>query len=92
MAEKVTDPALLAQLNGTDGAQPVTDPAILAQLNAGDGGSTLSKIREAIHAPTRILENGFLLGLGDRARAGINAGLDAVFHQPTLSDQITGGP
>lgn len=34
---------------------------------------TLQTIREAIHAPTRILENGAFLGLGDRARAGIDA-------------------
>jgi len=31
--------------------------------------STLQTIREAIHAPTRALENGFLMGTGDRARA-----------------------
>lgn len=30
-------------------------------------------VREAIHAPTRIIENGFLMGLGDRARAGMDA-------------------
>lgn len=92
MTEPVTDPKLLALLNAD---QPVTDPAILAQLNAPSSkgiGDTIRSVRDAIHAPTRILENGFLFGLGDRARAGMNAGLDAVFHQPTLSDQITGGP
>ena len=31
--------------------------------------STLQAVREAIHAPTRALENGFLMGLGDRYRA-----------------------
>lgn len=30
----VTDPELLAQLNGSAGPKPVTDPAILAQLNS----------------------------------------------------------
>jgi hypothetical protein len=34
--------------------------------------STLQTIREAIHAPTRALENGAFLGLGDRARALID--------------------
>lgn len=32
----VTDPALLAQLNGAQTPVPVTDPALLAQLNAPD--------------------------------------------------------
>jgi hypothetical protein len=75
MTQPVTDPKLLALLN-SDEPQPVTDPALLAQLNGdhpADQGSTLSRIREAIHAPTRILENGFLFGLGDRARAGMDA-------------------
>lgn len=35
MPTPVTDPALLAQLNGTDQPAAVTDPALLAQLNAG---------------------------------------------------------
>jgi hypothetical protein len=34
MATEVTDPALLAQLNGVVTPQPVSDPALLAQLNA----------------------------------------------------------
>lgn len=78
MTEPVTDPKLLALLNGGDEAQPVTDPAILAQLNGNhpaDSGSTLSHIREAIHAPTRILGNAFLLGLGDRAGAAMDTAI-----------------
>lgn len=35
--------------------------------------SAIQSIREALHAPTRALENGVLLGLGDRARAGMAA-------------------
>lgn len=35
----------------------------------------LQSVREAVHAPTRILENGALLGLGDRARALMGAGI-----------------
>jgi hypothetical protein len=34
---------------------------------------TLQTIREAVQAPTRILENGLFMGLGDRARAGMDA-------------------
>jgi hypothetical protein len=85
VAKPVTDPALLAQLEAGDQApgKPVTDPNLIAQLEGGEAKpaaaaqtsdkGVLQTIREAIHAPTRILENGFLLGLGDRARAGIGA-------------------
>lgn len=51
--------------------------------------STLQSIREAIHAPTRALENGAFLGLGDRARAVIDSVVSGGSH-PTLSSQITG--
>jgi hypothetical protein len=40
--------------------------------------STLQTIRDAIHAPTRALENGTMLGLGDRARALINSVPEAI--------------
>jgi hypothetical protein len=92
MTQPVTDPQLLALLNGGDEQQPVTDPALLAQLN-GDhpanepAGSTLSKIRDAIHAPTRILENGFLFGLGDRARAAMDAGIGNGSYAGNLSNE-----
>lgn len=37
----VTDPGILAQLNGDSGSKPVTDPAILSQLNGSkDSGSS----------------------------------------------------
>ncbi len=35
--------------------------------------STLQSLRESIHAPTRALENGLMMGLGDRARALIDS-------------------
>lgn len=86
MAGPVTDPALLAQLEAAEpaAAKPVTDPRLLAQLEgggpaapaaAGDSGlsQSIRGFRDAIHAPTRILENAILLGLGDRARAGMGA-------------------
>lgn len=77
MATQVTDPALIAQLEGGSAPKQVTDPILLSALNsdkypAQDKG-TLQTIREAVQAPTRILENGFLFGLGDRARAGMDA-------------------
>src|SRR6266571_3542612 len=77
MTDPVTDPKLLALLN-SDEHRPVTDPALLAQLNGdhpADNTPLTSRIRDAIHAPTRILENGFLFGLGDRARAAMDAGI-----------------
>lgn len=92
MTQPVTDPKLLALLN-SDEPKPVTDPAVLAQLNGdhpADDAPVTSRIREAIHAPTRILENGFLLGLGDRIRAGMGAAIGE--GQPTLSDLVTGKP
>jgi hypothetical protein len=85
VAKPVTDPALLAQLEAGDqpAVKPVSDPALLAQLEGADAKpaaaapasdkGVLQTIREAIHAPTRILENGIMLGLGDRARAGMSA-------------------
>lgn len=37
----VTDPGLLAQLNGASGPKPVTDPAVLAQLNGGGSSGVM---------------------------------------------------
>lgn len=45
---------------------------------AAEPKSALQSIREAIHAPTRALENGFFLGLGDRARAVVDSTADAI--------------
>lgn len=47
----VTDPAILAQLNGSGAGKPVTDPAILAQLNGGEAtpsGSAVSSLMTGI--------------------------------------------
>jgi hypothetical protein len=63
-------------------------PAPLAAPAAEPKG-VLQTIREAIHAPTRALENGAFLGLGDRARALIDTAVSGGSH-PTLSSQITG--
>ncbi|WP_342714452.1 hypothetical protein AAFG22_14850 [Bradyrhizobium sp. B024] len=78
MATPVTDPAILALLEPPDEKKvvPVTDPAILAQLEgkpAKEEKGTFQTIREAVHSPTRILENAYFMGLGDRARAGMDA-------------------
>lgn len=40
-------------------------------------GGYIRTAREAVQAPTRVLENGFLFGLGDRARAGMDAVIGA---------------
>jgi hypothetical protein len=85
--ERVTDPELLAQLNAD---QRVTDPALLAQLNGehpADNMPLSSRIREAIHAPTRMLENGFLFGLGDRARAAMGAGIGDGTYGGNLANE-----
>lgn len=50
---------------------PSAAPALAAA--APDEPGMLRRIRDAVHAPTRILENGILLGLGDRVRAGMGA-------------------
>lgn len=110
MANPVTDPELLAQLNAPEPGRRVTDPALLAALNgdahplveahihmtadappaavaAPEPKSTLQTIREALHAPTRALENGIFLGLGDRARAGIDSILSAGGYSQHLKDE-----
>jgi hypothetical protein len=67
--------AALGQLSGGSKAQEApqqqTAPAAPQQ-------SAMERIRDAIHAPTRALENGVLFGLGDRARAVMDAGTEAV--------------
>jgi hypothetical protein len=101
VAKPVTDSALLAALEAADSpavAKPVTDPKLLAQLEGGEAKAapaieekgTLQQIREAIHAPTRILENGVLLGLGDRARAVMGTMIGE--GRPSLSGLVTGEP
>lgn len=59
-------------------------PAVAAPPAAAGGESYYDRIggyiraaRDAVHAPTRVLENGFLFGLGDRARAGMDAVIGA---------------
>lgn len=58
-----------------------------AQAAAPDGTSFADKIRsvrEAVHAPTRILANNFLLGSGER----ISAGMDALLGRGTYGDNL----
>lgn len=57
------------------------DPELAAAANSDahpDDAGLLHSIRQAIHAPTRALENGALFGFGDRARALIDAGVGAL--------------
>ena len=44
MSEYVTDPALLAELNGESSSEYVTDPKLLEELNAPDQGKTLGEM------------------------------------------------
>lgn len=66
MPEKVTDPAILAQLNG--GPVPVTDPIILAQLN-GEPVSTLDKVKDAYKSLGTGVVKGALNAAGDVGEA-----------------------
>ena len=60
-------------------AAPAPAPvAVAPAAPAAAPKSVLQTIREAIHAPTRALENGVMLGLGDRARAVIDSGVEAI--------------
>lgn len=54
-------------------AVPVAAQAAAPAPAEGPPKTGLQKLREAISGPTRVLENGFLMGLGDRARAGMDA-------------------
>lgn len=93
--DKVTDPALLAVLNGE--AHPLVEahthmtadapPATVAAPAPAEPKSTLQTIREAVHAPTRALENGYFMGLGDRARAVIDSVLSGGGYGQHLKDE-----
>lgn len=65
-------------------------PSELPNGPAPDSGFSLSGLREAIHAPTRILENGIFLGLGDRIRAGMGALIGE--GRPSVTSLVTGEP
>ena len=58
-----------------------------APVAATEQPSALTRIRDAIHAPTRALQNGFLLGLGDRARAVIDSALSGGGYGQHLADE-----
>jgi hypothetical protein len=70
MATKITDPALLAQLNSSDVAGPkkVTDPAVLAQLNGT--------------APTNEAPAADTSGIAPQALSGVNEGLANFLSLP----------
>ncbi len=61
----VTDPGLLAQLNGSSDPKPVTDPAILAQLNGGQSSGVMDFFKSI---PRGVAEGiGSVVSLGSRA-------------------------
>lgn len=76
-------PSVLSQAAAAAPVEVVTPAA------APDSGVTLRGIREAIHAPTRILENNLFLGLGDRMRAGIGSILGAGGYGDNLKQEQT---
>jgi hypothetical protein len=66
--------AALGQMMGGSKAQEApAAPATGIQASLAKTQSLIDRVTDAIHAPTRALENGVLLGLGDRARAGMGA-------------------
>jgi hypothetical protein len=60
----VTDPNILAQLNGSSGMKPVTDPNVLAQLNSNQAMAQPPAPQGVANSP---LVNG-VLGAGDAIR------------------------
>lgn len=67
------------------------DPAPVAPAPAAaesEPKGLLRTIRDAVHAPTRALTNGILLGLGDRARAGMGATIgDGTYGENLKKEQ-----
>jgi hypothetical protein len=63
-------------------SQPAASPQSAAQPKG-----TLQSIREAIHAPTRAVENGLFMGLGDRIRAGMGAIIGDGSYSGNLADE-----
>lgn len=71
----VTDPAILAELNGTsDSGTPVTDPELLAQLNSEDSGFD-------VPAPVKL--GAKMATLPGRGMRGIGVGLEQLMLHPT---------
>lgn len=78
MASPVTDPALLAQLNASDGPKPVSDPELLAKLN------------DHVSVPWDVVKSGGiglakgaigLAGTGGDAGSLIRSGVDAAANK-----------
>lgn len=94
MATEVTDPELLALLNG--GGKPVTDPALLAQLNgspsAADYAADIAKSAGIGLARGAI----GLAGLPGDVKALVGAGVDSadsfVRNQLGMQPRAQGGP
>lgn len=77
----------LGQLtNGSPQQQP-TVPSAQAAAAPAEQGTVLQGIRDAIHGPTRALENGLFMGLGDRIRAGMGAAIGAGTYGGNLADE-----
>lgn len=84
MVDAVTDPALLAQLNGPVAApKAVADPALLAQLNEAKPSGFVGTAMDAIKGIPRNLA----AGLFDAATTGAQAEAHAM-SQPDLAKDI----
>jgi hypothetical protein len=101
MRTPVTDPGLLAQLNGSSGPTPVTDPTILAQLNGNGTPDTLTDVAKS--GATGLAEGAIgLAGLPGNMSTLLNKGIDyglnklgvdtpQSYSNPTGTDAIQKG-
>lgn len=84
----VTDPAVLAQLNG-GGLQPVTDPAVLAQLNGSAAPPTTApapqQLGEQPSAIDRIVASPIGRGIHDIVGGTVRGVADTASMMPLLS-------
>ncbi|EGP07328.1 hypothetical protein CSIRO_3060 [Bradyrhizobiaceae bacterium SG-6C] len=72
--QPVTDPSVLAQLNGTE-LKPVTDPKVLASLDAPDQPERTVPLDEAL---VRNFAQGITFNTADEISSGIRAGIDKL--------------
>jgi hypothetical protein len=77
-------PAMTSAPSAAAITAPVSPP--VTQERPAEVG-LLQSVREAIHGPTRLLENGMSFGLADRARAGIGALIGDGTYGANLADE-----
>jgi hypothetical protein len=91
MADPVTDPDLLAKLEGTApprvaaptaAASPVTDPDLIARLEAQDANPP-----EKLPAPSGLSEDEFLRWVEERGKGG--KWIDGAYHSPITDEDFS---